>query len=365
MERVTIEEYMEADVGNTPITLGEIYNQAHACQKTIALAQSRFEAIAPILPLDQYTDILITGCGSSHHLAICASFAWSEMLNRPVTAIAASELMHFPEHYLGKQARPLVLAISRSGGTTEVKLAVERLKREYRAQAIAMVGETGGTVASVCDVELAFAECYERSVVMTQAFTCMLTGFYLLADAISGSQRRAALDRLPSLIAESLGQSEALLRQMAEDDGLKRFIFLGSGALKGLADECALKVTEMALEAAISYRTLEFRHGPKAALDEYCQVVIFPVDEELAHLGILLEEIRATGANPLVVVDKNVALPVAVESAVLGIKSDLPGIFLPALYAHVGQLIAYWRASLREANPDAPPHLARTVLLNV
>ncbi|MEW6128200.1 MAG: SIS domain-containing protein [Acidobacteriota bacterium] len=357
--------HMNADVGSTPITLSEIYNQANACQKTIALAQSRFAAIASLLPLEQYTDILITGCGSSHHLAICASFAWSEMLGRPVTAIAASELMHFPEHYLPPHARPLVLAISRSGGTTEVKLAVERLQRQYAARAIAMVGETGGSVASVCDVELAFTECYEHSVVMTQAFTCMLTGFYLLADAIAGGARRAEIATLPSLISAALELSEARLRQIAEDERFTRFIFLGSGAMKGLADECALKVTEMALEAALSYRTLEFRHGPKAALDAGCQVIIFPVKDELAHLRTLLDEIEATGAKALVVTDERASLVATDRDAVLGIKNNLSGIFLTALYAHVGQLMAYWRASLREANPDAPPHLARTVLLNV
>ena len=31
---------------------------------------------------------MITGCGSSHHLAISASFAWSEILERPDTRIA-------------------------------------------------------------------------------------------------------------------------------------------------------------------------------------------------------------------------------------------------------------------------------------
>jgi glucosamine 6-phosphate synthetase-like amidotransferase/phosphosugar isomerase protein len=39
--------------------------------------------------------------------------------------------------------------------------------------------------------------------------------------------------------------------------------------------------------------------------------------------------------------------------------------FRPALYAHTGQLLAYWRAASRDLNPDAPPHLARTVLLDV
>jgi glucosamine--fructose-6-phosphate aminotransferase (isomerizing) len=352
----------EADSGNA--TLNEIYNQANSCRVTIDLAQSRLDLIAPLFSAGPYTDIIITGCGSSHNLAMCASFAWSALLRRPIAAVAASELLHFPEHYLQADAKPLVFAISRSGGTTEVKLAVERLKRQYNAKAIAVTGETGGSVASVCDVELAFAECYEHSVVMTQAFTCMLVGFYLLADGLTGDRHRREIEKIPALIDEALTTSEKPLRKIAEDASLTRFVFLGSGAMKGLADECALKVTEMSLDAAVSYRTLEFRHGPKAALNNGTQVFIFPVAAEVPHLPVLLDEIAATGARSLVITHSAATDAGSFRFDSLGIKNDLAQNFSAALYAHVGQILAYWRAAARQTNPDAPPHLARTVLLN-
>ena len=62
------------------VTLGEIYNQAESCQQTVEHASSRGRISKQFLPLSNYTDIVITGCGSSHHLGICASFAWSELL---------------------------------------------------------------------------------------------------------------------------------------------------------------------------------------------------------------------------------------------------------------------------------------------
>src|SRR5712691_2716934 len=112
----------EAD--RAPVTLREIYHQADACQRTVERAQQRSRIFDQFLPLENYSDIIITGCGSSLNLAMCASFAWSEMLKRPVIGVASSELAHFPEHYLGRDSRPLVIAITRSGATTEVKLAV-------------------------------------------------------------------------------------------------------------------------------------------------------------------------------------------------------------------------------------------------
>lgn len=353
---------MYAEEDSSPATLSEIYNQARACAETIGLASSRLRKVEPLLPFDQYTDIIITGCGSSHHLAICASFAWSQMLGRSVSAVAASELMHFADHYLMPQARPLVVAISRSGGTSEVRLAVERLRKDYGARAVAVTGEPGGAVARVCDVELAFTECYERSVVMTQAFTCMLTGLYLLADTATGRTRLSEIERIPQVVARALEPSEQVLRPIAESERINKFFYLGSGPMKGLADECALKMTEMALAQAVSHRALEFRHGPKAALDCNSQVIIFPVAAERPHLATLIDEIDATDARTLVVADSHAA-----DLNVLQRNSEISNfkfeIFLPAAYAHVGQLLAYWRAAARDMNPDAPPHLARTVLL--
>ena len=362
---------------DSALTLGEIHNQSRSCQSTVQRAGALLRVFEQLLPLDQYTDVVITGCGSSHNLAACASFAWSELLGRPVMAVAASELAHFPEHYLRSDARPLIIAISRSGETTEVSLGVERLRRDYRARALAITGEAGGSVAAACDAEIAFPECREASVVMTQAFTCMLAGLYLLADGASGNKRASEIQQIPSLIAEDLGSSEEIFRTISGDATIQRFFFLGSGMMKGLADECALKMTEMALETAFAYQSLEFRHGPKAVLNSRDYLVIFPVDAERQHLATLIEEIEATGARSVVITSPDAPIgggfkneegqPVTFSPGhrVLPIASGLSEIFRPALYAHTGQLLAYWRADARGLNPDAPPHLDRTVLLTV
>src|SRR5262245_5757972 len=176
-----------------PVTLTEIYYQPASCERAVKRAAERADVFESFSPLDNYSDIIITGCGSSHHLAACAAFAWSQMLDRPVAAVASSELLHFPDHYLNRDARPLVIAISRSGSTTEVKLATERLSREYGARALAITSDRGD-LAEVCEAEIAFTECRERSVVMTQAFTCMLVGLYLLADAVTGKLHQRELE---------------------------------------------------------------------------------------------------------------------------------------------------------------------------
>src|SRR5215467_10924610 len=282
-------------------TFNEIYDQARCCEETIGLADVRLELIRSLLPLEQYTAILLTSCGSSYHIASCASFAWARMLSRPVQAVQASQLMSFSERYLAAAARPLLVAISRSGATSEVEQAVLTLKNRYGAAALAITGEPGGCVARVCDAEIAFDECVEKSIVTTRAFTAMLLGLLMLGDDMAGSRHRMDLRAISRFIQSALETSEQVARRMAEDWRISRFVFLGSGAMKGLADECALKMTEMALSAASSFVTLEFRHGPKAALDSSAQVVLFPVDAEWPYLSRVREEIIETGARLLVV----------------------------------------------------------------
>ena len=95
---------------HAPVTLSEIYHQAASCQRSVEFARRRSRVFDQFFPFAPYTDIIITGCGSSYDLAVCASFAWSELLERPVAAIASSELAHFPEHYLAAS-----LAVCRQG----------------------------------------------------------------------------------------------------------------------------------------------------------------------------------------------------------------------------------------------------------
>jgi glucosamine--fructose-6-phosphate aminotransferase (isomerizing) len=361
-------------------TFNEIYDQARCCEETIGLARVRLESVRSLLKLEGYTDIVITGCGSSYHIASCASFAWSQILSRPVQAVQASQLMSFSDRYFAPTARPLVVAITRSGATSEVEQAVLTLRNRYRAAALAITGEPGGCVARACDAEIAFDECIEKSIVTTRAFTSMLLGLLLLADDLTGSRYRADLAAIPRSIQSALETSEQVARRMAEDWRISRFVFLGSGAMKGLADECALKMTEMALSAASSFLTLEFRHGPKAALDSSSQVVLFPVESEGPYLSRVCEEIIETGASLLVVSGHS---PSRLDYAGLADSSALsPQVrdlgqsrveirfghsiseaLRPALYVHLGQLMGYWRAIAGKLNPDSPPYLKRTVFL--
>ena len=61
-----------------------------------------------------------------------------------------------------------------------------------------------------------------------------------------------------------------------------RFVYLGSGALEGLARESALKLLELTAGEVVTYfdSPLGFRHGPKSMLDSDTLVVVYASTDE-------------------------------------------------------------------------------------
>lgn len=79
---------------NAPVTLNEMYSQARSCRQTVELADARQRAFKRLLPLDQYSHIIITSCGSS--------------------------LLNFHAHYLRPGARALLLGGDAAGHKSQI-----------------------------------------------------------------------------------------------------------------------------------------------------------------------------------------------------------------------------------------------------
>jgi tagatose-6-phosphate ketose/aldose isomerase len=114
----------------------------------------------------------------------------------------------------------------------------------------------------------------DRGFAMTSSFTSMLLAAQLALDP--DGPGGGSVDRLGAaagqLLAERAGQLAGLVAR-----GYRRVVYLGSGALTGLAREAALKLLELTAGQVVSYwdSALGFRHGPKAVLDRGTLCVVF------------------------------------------------------------------------------------------
>ncbi|MPY82459.1 MAG: sugar isomerase [Actinophytocola sp.] len=189
--------------------------------------------------------VAVIGCGTSLYMAQTYA-ALRE-------AAGQGETDAFPASELPARRYDAVVALTRSGATTEVVDLLTRLRGTVPTTVLTTDPDT--PVMGVADKALVLDFADERSVVQTRSASCALV---LLrahldhdVDAVVADGERALADALPAGAAERT-----------------QFTFLGSGWTIGLANEAALKLREAALAWAESYPGMEYRHGPMSISDE-------------------------------------------------------------------------------------------------
>ncbi|WP_329132148.1 sugar isomerase [Streptomyces sp. NBC_01476] len=248
--------------------------------------------------------VAVIGCGTSWFMAQSYAALRERDGKGETDAFAASE---FP---FGR-GYDRVVAITRSGTTTEVLRACERLRGTIPVTAITADPNTPVMAAADDIVVLDFAD--EQSVVQTRFATTVLALLraHLGEDLTSaiGDARKAVEDELaPSLVAS------------------EQFTFLGTGWTYGLAQEAALKMREAAGAWTESYPAMEYRHGPISITGPGRAVWSFgPLPDGLADnveaVGGLLETHPAT--DPLADLIRAQRLAVAIAEA-KGYNPDQP-----------------------------------------
>lgn len=186
--------------------------------------------------------IAVVGCGTSWFMA--QSYA----ALRETAGLGETDAFAASEAFVDR-GYDAVVALTRSGTTTEVLELVERIKG--RIPTIGVIGDPESPLVSLVDeaVLLPFAD--EKSVVQTRFATTALALF------------RASLgEDLTAAIADA----SAVLAAPADDElrDADQYTFLGRGWTTGLAHEAALKMRESSQSWTESYSSMEYRHGPIA-----------------------------------------------------------------------------------------------------
>lgn len=256
--------------------------------------------------------VAVIGCGTSYYIAQAVAAARESRGCGESDAFVASEMP-------ASRRYESVIAISRSGTTTEVARALAGLPGGVRSVAISAVADTPVVVAADDAVLLPFAD--EQSIVQTRFATTVLA----LMRAHLGED-------LGAPIADA---EVALARPLPVDlSEFEQFVFLGRGWTIGLAAEAALKFREAAGAWAEAYPAMEYRHGP---------ISVAGPGTLVWWLGgaqpDLVADVRSTGASV--------------------VQSELD----PMAELVTLQRAAATLAEARGLDPDRPQHLTRSVVL--
>jgi fructoselysine-6-P-deglycase FrlB-like protein len=256
--------------------------------------------------------VAIVGCGTSAFMAQAAAALRESAGHGETDAFTASEFPH-------GRTYDHVVALTRSGTTTEVLDLLTRLHGRTRTTAI--TADPNTPVMTAADHVVVLDHADERSVVQTRFATTALTllraHLGLHTDSVVADARTALAEPLPQGLVDC-GQ----------------FTFLGRGWTVGLANEAALKMREAALAWSEAYPAMEYRHGPISITTRGTATwMLGEAPEGLA------EQVRATG-----------------------------GLWVPGALDPLAELVRVQRlavalAAARGLDPDRPRHLTRSVIL--
>lgn len=312
----------------------------------------------PSFALDEFDEILLLGSGTSYYLALAVADWVGRRHGIPVRAVPSCEVVLDPHQVKrGFGRRRLVIAISRSGESSELLLAIEALQGTDTV----VVGVSccaGSSLLRIADRPFLVGEGHEDGLIMLRSFTSMLLA---LQYEFGSNDDRAMLQTLPSAGRALLAAHTEPLRELAHRRSFDRFVYLGSGSNYPIALEASLKVQEMSISTSEAYHSLEYRHGPMANASGDTLLTLFSLRD--TRLGrSLARDMNALHPTVLVVgpnadeyrdiADLAVASGAGLEDGQASVLSLLPS-----------QIVAFETALRKGKNPDAPQNLNRVVIL--
>jgi tagatose-6-phosphate ketose/aldose isomerase len=358
-------EHTPREIWQQPDTWGTTYKTCSARKPELAEALRRTGigrgSAAPT--------VYLAGAGTSDYTGRALAPLLRRRWNCDVWAVPSTTLLtDFDEfHVAGKEY--LWISFSRSGDSPEGVAVLERaLERNRGIHHLVITCNEKGRMAELCarypDRALALVlddAVNDRALAMTSSFSNMLLAGQCLAhmddleefgDVVSGLAE-CGRQFLP-VAAETAAEVTSL--------GCARAAFVGSGVLRGVADECALKVVELSAGkvTTLAETPLGLRHGPMSSVDGQTLFVAF-LSSDARRRGYELDLLREINRKRLGRVRLAVTAGDGAEVSALvdyrlplNCPSNFPDYYRPALDVILGQLLGLF-ASLRcGLKPDQP-----------
>ena len=311
--------------------------------------------------------VVLLGMGTSLYAAQLGALYIEELARIPATAEDASEF-RYRNPVLDRDT--LVVAVGQSGETADTLEAMHHVRRAG-ARLLAVVNVEGSQATQVAEGTLLTHSGPEISVASSKTFTNSLVCLLLLAIHL-GAERGTLtpgdvgglvhdLAHLPALLGSALeanGDYSALAHRY---ERMRRWLFVGRGLLRPIANEGAMKLKETSYVHAEGMTAAMLKHGPIALVDPETAVVA------LAPAGGMRE--KTLGNINEVLAREGPVLAVATEGdeEVARLVSDVlwipqsPPLLEPIVCTLPLQLLAYHIAEAKGADVDQPRNLAKTV----
>jgi len=311
--------------------------------------------------------VYLVGAGTSDYIGRALASLLRREWRCEVQAVPSTDLLtDLDEHVI--PGRPyLWVSFSRSGDSSEGVAVIEAaLERHASVRHLIVTCNGGGRMArDLGGRENVFClvlddAVNDRGLAMTSSFTNMVVAGQCLAHVRDLGSYGRVVEELAAAAERFKGAAADAAARLAAER-LTKFCFLGTGALRAVAVESALKVLELTAGRVYTWSEsyLGVRHGPLSAVDDETLVVGFLSGDgrRRAYELDLLREVRAKGLAGKIVAVWPFDAPEDVgfdESLSLGLAAGFDDLHRPPLDVIFGQLFGLFNSLGQGLKPDTP-----------
>jgi len=313
--------------------------------------------------------VFLIGAGSSDYIGRTVATLLRRIWQCEVCAVPSTDLLTCLDDYVVAGKAYVWVSFSRSGDSSEgVALLESALNHRPEIHHIIVCCNGEGRMArafgdrpNVCRIILD-DEVNDRGLAMTSSFSNMVVAGQCLAHLQNLGAYGLMLNSL-IVAARTFLPAAADMAEQVVTDGFSKICFLGSGALRGVAVESALKVLELTAGRIVTFSEsfLGVRHGPLSAIDDETLVVGFVSDDarRRSYELDLLEEVRDKKlAKNIVLISPRVGLEDEKRLAKIGImlpiEVSVADCYRPPVDVFIGQLLGLFSSLRLGLKPDAP-----------
>ncbi len=257
--------------------------------------------------------VFLVGAGTSDYVGRALTPLLHRLWGCEVWAVPSTDLLTNFEDLVFADRPYLWISFSRSGDSSEGLAVLEAAIKKYtHVRHLVVTCNQQGRMAAVCrrnpDSTCLLAlddTANDKGLAMTSSYTNMVIAGQCLAHAFSPDEYKDPFSMLVRAGERFLETAQDVASAITQED-FSKVCFVGSGILRAVALESALKVLELTAGriTTLSESTLGLRHGPMSALDQNTVFVSF-LSQDLHRRKYeldLIEEVRRKRLVKLLVV---------------------------------------------------------------
>ncbi|WP_300342038.1 SIS domain-containing protein [Fusobacterium sp.] len=354
------------------VTWEEIIQQPSIWKEELEIVKKNLKSIGEFINRvkGEKVKVIFTGAGSSEFVGNTLCSYVNSKVDIDVLSVPTTDIVSMPEQYLEKDVTTILVSCARSGNSPEsvatVNLADKLVKNIHH---IFITCNPEGQLAKISKegenkyLLLMPERTNDKGFAMTGSFSSMVVAGVLILLRENFAELEEKVTYVSNVVEKNIDRILENIEIITDLD-LERIVYLGDGALKGLAEEVSLKVLELTGgKLASFYNTfLGFRHGPKSIVNEKTAIVCMMSNNShtrVYELDLLKEFKNEGGKKKIVVLDtifdeevkNNCDYYFSFNDEKLG---KIEEVFAGLGYLVYGQLLSLMKSAKLGINPDNP-----------